>query len=233
MCIYFFSFHCSLYQYINFLGIIRYAPVRPAALMTPAFDKMGKALQGIDADGDGGGRNPAPTSHARYKPIRLSSTVKASLPECRRCSKARVLASSSCGAFVLVGRSSNTKCNNGNKALSWISMTCCSSFRRQTRYSICSVAKPYRESDESIMLNVGIGRAVICKTDMEAFGNNNGETAASPVHRATWSTGTMLMVLLISGTNPSWMHPLTMRQMKSSVLVTAGICINVCVFSPC
>jgi len=67
-------------------------------------------------------------------------------------------------------------------------------------------------------LKVGKGLAVICRTERDALGR--GETAAREVHRATWSTGTMLMVLLMSGTSPNCTHPLTIRQMKSSVLVT-------------
>jgi len=43
---------------------------------------------------------------------------------------------------------------------------------------------------------------------------------AREVHKATWSTGTMLKVSLMSGTSPKCKHPLTIRQMKSSVLVT-------------
>lgn len=44
--------------------------------------------------------------------------------------------------------------------------------------------------------------------------------AASDARRATWSTGTMLIVLLMSGINPNWIQPLTNLQIKSSVLVT-------------
>jgi len=46
------------------------------------------------------------------------------------------------------------------------------------------------------------------------------DTAANDVHSATWSTGTMLIVLLIFGTTPNWIHPFTIRHMKSSVFVT-------------
>lgn len=69
-----------------------------------------------------------------------------------------------------------------------------------------------------MLLKVGGGRAVTCSTDWVAPGR--GDTAERAVHRATWSTGTILMVLFMSGTRPSWTHPLTKRQRKSSVLVT-------------
>lgn len=132
-----------------------------------------------------------------------------------------MLASFSSGAFVLVGKSSRTKCSNGNNALSWTSMTCRSSRRRQTRYSLRSVPNPYRANDERKSLKVGRGWAATCSTDSAFRCSGKGSTAASAVQRATWSTGTMLTVLLMSGTNPSWIQPLTIRQMKSSVLVTA------------
>lgn len=72
------------------------------------------------------------------------------------------------------------------------------------------------------------GREVTCATEMAPKGEGEeevevvgGETEEHEVIRATWSTGTMLMVLLMSGTSPNWIDPLTSRQMKSSVLVTA------------
>lgn len=166
----------------------------------------------------GPGRNDAPTSQAKYRPVNSSDTVDVVVESWLCASNAVVLASSSSGAFVLVGRSSRTKWSNGNNALSCTSITCFSSSRLQARYSHCRVEKPYSASDESKSLNVGSGLATICSTVCVAFGN--GATAARAVHRATWSTGTIFTVLLMSGTSPSCTQPLTKRHMKSSVLVT-------------
>ncbi len=67
-------------------------------------------------------------------------------------------------------------------------------------------------------VNVGSSRAVMCLTERVASGR--GETVAREVHNATWSTGTMLTLLFMSGTSSSWMQLFTIRQMKSSVFVT-------------
>lgn len=193
------------------------APLRPAALMTVPLANWGNVLFG--AGEDGAGKKPAPTNHARYLPISCSETVNVHCCPCER-SSVIVLVASSSGALVLVGKSSRTKWRSGKRALSWTSMTCCSSLRRHTRYSHCCVGNPYSANDERMLLKVGGGTAVMCSTLCAAFGR--GSTAARAVQRATSSTGTMFTVLLISGTKPSWTHPLNMRQIKSSVLVTMG-----------
>ena len=50
-----------------------YKPIRPAALITPVFAKVGSAFWGEGRGG--GGRKPARISQAKYKPISGSSIV--------------------------------------------------------------------------------------------------------------------------------------------------------------
>ena len=64
------------------------------------------------------------------------------------CNNVLVCESSSSGDLELVGKSSNTKCNNGNKALCsfdelLVFNTCSSNLLRQTTYSIFCTFQPY------------------------------------------------------------------------------------------
>ncbi len=67
-----------------------------------------------------------------------------------------------------------------------------------------------------MLLNVENRYMLMCITKRAASGG--GETVAREMHKATSSTGTMLMVLFISETNLSWMQPFTIHQMKLLVL---------------
>lgn len=109
---------------------VTYAPLlRPIALASPS--NTGSVFSPFP----GASKKPAFTSQDKYRPRTASLTFIASRSP-SPLSNARVFASSNSADFVLVGRSSSTKCKSGNRALSPTSRTWFSSLDRQSRYEV-------------------------------------------------------------------------------------------------